>query len=651
MEEKLKDQYFTLDGIINSTNALIFSVDHQYRYTSFNQGHETVMKIIYGAEIKIGFSILDYMTVPEDRVTARQSIDRALAGEQLVEEAYSGKELRSRKYFQVSHSPIRSEGTIIGVAVFAQDMTEHKKAEEALRESEERLRLTLDATNDGIWDWNVLTGSVIFSPCWYTMLGYEPDELPGTYSTWRSLLHPDDREGAEKKIQDHILNREMIYNAEFRMRMKQGAWCWISARGRVIERDEDGDPIRMVGTHTDITILKRTQEELTKKHDELVASYEELAATEEELQHNFEDLTKTELTLRKSEERLLMAQEIGKTGSWEYNLETGSIWGSAEGFRIYGYPPIAGDLPIDEIEACIPERERVHQALVDLISEGREYNLEFTINPVDSSDPRVIQSIAKLEKDPDDNPLKVVGVIQNITERKKAEDALRESEKRYRAVADFTYDWEFWIAPDGTFIYNSPSCERITGYRPEEFASDPDLMVSITHPGDRAMIIDHLSITGSIHREHDDLEYRIITKNGDIRWIDHECQPVFNFDREYLGRRGSNRDSTERIQVKKALQESEERFRILFEQATEAILVYDADLDRFTDANANAEQLFGCERTEFIKYAPLYFYPPNQQINIPVEDSIQDTINRVFNGETLLFDRGDPEYERRYSLL
>jgi len=150
-EEALKEQYSTLHSIIDSTNALIFSVDRQYRYTSFNKGHAAVMKAIYGAEIETGRSLLDYMTVTEDRETAKRNLDRALAGEQLVEEAYSGEALRSRRYFQVSHSPIRTEdGQVIGVAVLAQDITERKQAEEALLERERFLDSIFTSIQDGI---------------------------------------------------------------------------------------------------------------------------------------------------------------------------------------------------------------------------------------------------------------------------------------------------------------------------------------------------------------------------------------------------------------------------------------------------------------------------------------------------------------------
>lgn len=140
VEEKLREQYSTLRGIIDGANALIFSVDREYRYTSFNMGHAAMMKMIYGAEIEQGHSLLGYMTVPEDREAAKRDIDLALAGKQLVEEGYSGDDLRSRRYFRVSHSPVKVEEKIIGVAVLAQDMTERKHTEEALQHLNRELR-------------------------------------------------------------------------------------------------------------------------------------------------------------------------------------------------------------------------------------------------------------------------------------------------------------------------------------------------------------------------------------------------------------------------------------------------------------------------------------------------------------------------------
>ena len=139
-----------------------------------------------------------------------------------------------------------------------------------------------------------------------------------------------------------------------------------------------------------------------------------------------DELIETVQELRQSEKQMSETQRIGSTGSWVYNLGTGFIWGSDEGLRIFGYPPFARELSIDEIEACIPERERVHQALIDLIDEGRAYDVEYAINPADGSPSRLIHAVAKLEKDTQGNPLKVFGFIQDITERRQLEDEVRQ---------------------------------------------------------------------------------------------------------------------------------------------------------------------------------------------------------------------------------
>lgn len=134
-EEKLSHQYFTLKGLIDSTVSPIFSVDTKYCYTSFNKTHELVMKGIYDSDIGIGKSILDCMTIPGDMLKAKVNIDKALKGDHYIEEAFSGDELKTRIYFEVSHNPIlNNDGEVIGVAVHAKDLTVRKRMEEELLE-------------------------------------------------------------------------------------------------------------------------------------------------------------------------------------------------------------------------------------------------------------------------------------------------------------------------------------------------------------------------------------------------------------------------------------------------------------------------------------------------------------------------------------
>lgn len=133
------------------------------------------------------------------------------------------------------------------------------------------------------------------------------------------------------------------------------------------------------------------------------------------------DLTRKESELRINRDRLIMAQEIGQMGCWAYHPSTNTIWGSAEGLRIFGLPPIAGEVPIDEIEACILERERVNKALVDLLVQDLPYDLEYVIHPVDGSPEKVIHSVARAERDASGNVIQVIGIIQDISQQKKLE--------------------------------------------------------------------------------------------------------------------------------------------------------------------------------------------------------------------------------------
>ena len=133
------------------------------------------------------------------------------------------------------------------------------------------------------------------------------------------------------------------------------------------------------------------------------------------------------------------------------------------------------------------------------------------------------------------------------------EKALEESELKFRTVADFTYDWEYWVAPDGNLIYVSPSCERITGYHRDEFLNNPKLLRDIVHPDDRLAVGNHFETNNSDARNA--YEFRIVTSTGEERWIEHMCQAVFGDDGEWLGRRVSNRDISKRKRIEEVLKQ------------------------------------------------------------------------------------------------
>ncbi|MBI9045518.1 MAG: PAS domain-containing protein [Anaerolineaceae bacterium] len=161
---------------------------------------------------------------------------------------------------------------------------------------------------------------------------------------------------------------------------------------------------------------------------------------------------------------------------------------------------------------------------------------------------------------------KYIGISQNIplvltigidiTQQKITETKLRKSEEHSRMIADFTYDWEYWMDNHGKLLYNSPSCKRITGRTSSEFLENAELLIDIVHPEDKDMVYRHLNEEASNDQAYS-MEYRIHTSNGEERWIEHVCQPVFDPQGQRMGRRASNRDGTERKYTEFKLRQAE----------------------------------------------------------------------------------------------
>ncbi|MEA3348431.1 MAG: PAS domain-containing protein, partial [Pseudomonadota bacterium] len=152
---------------------------------------------------------------------------------------------------------------------------------------------------------------------------------------------------------------------------------------------------------------------------------------------------------------------------------------------------------------------------------------------------------------------------KNIAELQKSRQELQESEEKFRTVAFFTYAWEYWLNENGVPIYISPSCGRITGYEAEDFFQNPDLFNEIIHPDDREQLISHFNNT--VDRNPCQLEYRIITKENEVRWLQHSCLPVYNRAGDYAGRRGSNYDITEEHRTRSALAKATKEWETTFD--------------------------------------------------------------------------------------
>ncbi len=166
--------------------------------------------------------------------------------------------------------PLIEGEKVTGITGLIGDITELRHSEEALRESEEKLKLAIEGSGVGLWDWRVQSGEMVINDRWAQILGYTVEELaPVTIDTWTSLTHPDDREKSRELLKKHFSEETADFACELRMKHKDGHWVWVLDRGMVTERDKSGQPLRMTGTHLNIAERKSAEEALRQVNRKL----------------------------------------------------------------------------------------------------------------------------------------------------------------------------------------------------------------------------------------------------------------------------------------------------------------------------------------------------------------------------------------------
>lgn len=183
--------------------------------------------------------------------------------------------------------------------------------------------------------------------------------------------------------------------------------------------------------------------------------------------------------------------------------------------------------------------------------------------------------------------------------KKKAAIKTRESEMRYRIIADFTYSWEYWQGADGNLVYVSPSVERVTGYKPVAYLNDVELLINIVHPEDRELFKAHTRKYANKESGPMNIEFRIIDRDGREKWMSHYCQPVFNADGIWMGRRGGNHDITSLKKTEEALRKSEENYRLLIENQTDLVVKVDLE-GRFQFVSPSYCNMFGISESDLL---------------------------------------------------
>jgi PAS domain S-box-containing protein len=294
-------------------------------------------------------------------------------------------------HVEITAAPIDDQD-IPDIQIVLRDATGRKRAERALRESEERHMLALAGAQEGLWDWNLETGFVAYSARWKEMLGYSGDEIEPHVRAWERLLHPDDLSRADQ-VYETVVHGGQNYEGEFRLRHKDGHYVHVLSRGFPVRLEPGGPIVRIVGTHFDLTERRRA-----------------------------------EAMLRESEERLTLAFAGAQEGVWDWNLETDAVLYSPRWTQMLGYE-------VDEIEPQLSAWERLlhpddmerARELNETVRTGgaRTYEGEFRLRHKAGHYVHVLSRGYPVRREPGGPIVRIVGTHFDLTERKRAEDALR----------------------------------------------------------------------------------------------------------------------------------------------------------------------------------------------------------------------------------
>ena len=427
-------------------------------------------------------------------------------------------------------------------------------AREAERhDSAERLELALAGADLGLWDWHVPSNKVVFSSRWFTMLGYASNDFEPVLEVWRSLLHPEDSQLAQATIDAHLQGRTVLYELEHRLRSKSGQWQWILARGRVVQRAADGAPLRMVGTHMDITARKAAEAALDDSH----------ALTQQIIDNLPHGFTVRDAELRYRRWNPMMETLTGVPADRVIGRTTDEV-----------FPELAGPL----YEALV---KSLHEALAGqivvtpdrLIARGNKSYWTTAIHgPLRDAQGRIVGTISS---------------VQEITDRKRAEQQLRKSEGDQAVTLQSIGDAVIATDVAGRISRMNGCAERLTGWPLAAGLGQPLAKVfrivnAVTRqgvPDPVELVLTHGEIIGL------DNHTTLLSRDGAEYQIADSAAPIRDATGQITGVVLVFSDVSQAYRVQEALKESERRFRAIFDASPECIKIVDTK-GRIIEINA-----------------------------------------------------------------
>jgi PAS domain S-box-containing protein len=548
----------------------IFEADAKGECLYVNPAWERITGLTHAAALGSGWRDAIH---PDDVETVMEEWEQSVHGERIdgVPSAFTLEFRFLRPDGQIRHSISRAtalhdeEGVVSGFVGTVEDVTDRKAAEIALRESEERMSLVIEGSSDGFWDWDIPTGAVQFSRRAVEMLGYEVGELEPHVRSWQARVHPDDVEEVSVALETHLAGLTASYQVEHRLQTKSAEWIWILDRGKVSSRDGKGNPLRMSGTHTDITLRKHAQEELQRFFD---LSLDMLCIL---------DLSGRFRRVNRAFEKLL-------------GYGRGELVGRPLSSHVHPHDQNSLRDELGTLAAADATRHFKHRVES---RDGTAHILSWVASS--SIDDGLIYIAAR-----------------DVTEKIRSAEALARSEERHRDILENATDLIQAVSPEGKFLYVNPSWRATLGYSLEEL--EQLTIFDVIHPENQ----EHCRLALRRLMEGEEvpkLEVAFVTRDGRRRVVEGNVSCRFE-NGVAVSTRGIFRDVTERKQTEQELIESHEALRAreaavrsLIDSAISAVLTFSRG-GIIESANPAALRVFG--------YAPDELIGQSVEILLPV---------------------------------
>jgi len=473
--------------------------------------------------------------------------------------------------------------------------------EEALKISEDRLSKIMIAANDGMWDWNLKTNDVYYDPRYYQMSGYEVDEFPHRIEEFKKHIHPADYGYVMDEAQRHLSGEVDRFDVEFRYLKKNSEWQWIQGKGIIVERDEDGYPLRFVGTHRDITDRKLVEIALQIKNEDYEVINEELRSTTEELKIQNERLQLIGNELQENDKKYRML--IENSHDIIYTLTTDGIFlfVSSAWTILLGHPvdevvgkPFKEFVHPDDVAGCLFWLEKV------IDSGTRQEGIEYRVRHLDGTWYWHSSSAVPL-RDSSRTVFGFEGLARDITEQKNAQLSMLDSFDQFNLLLNSVTEGIYGVDEYENCTFCNDSCLRLLGYAHQEELLGKNMhwlihgkyADGLVYPIEDCPIARNFKNGIAIHID-DEVFWRA---DGTFFHAEYWSNPKIQ-DGRVSGAVMSFMDITERKRAEEALRESEDRFKKLSAFTFEGIIIHKNLIG--IDVNDSIIKMLGYERDEIV---------------------------------------------------